>query len=146
MRAVGIMRSVVLASTVAASVAGLVTLAALEAGPVALLRSTAADGAERRTHVWFVEHDGAWWIESATPERPFYLDLSARPDFLLDTRDGPFESFVTHRVRAELVAEPGGHDRIRALLAARYGWADRWVALLTDTSASRAVKAVARSD
>lgn len=125
---------------------GAITLAALEGGPVAVVRTTADDGRERRTHVWVVEDDGAWWIESATADRPFYRDLAARPEFLLDTRGGPFEPFVTHRVRAELLPEPGGHDRIRALLAARYGWADRWVALLTDTSRSRAVKAAQPSD
>lgn len=121
---------------------GAVTLAALEGGPVAVLRTTAGDGSERRTHVWFAREDGALWIESATADRPFYLDLVRRPDCLVDTREGPFSPVTTTRVRTELLPEPGGHDRIRELLASRYGWADRWVALLTDTSGSRAVKAV----
>jgi len=52
---------------------------------------------------------------------------------------------VEHAGRAlRMVArpEPGvaGHERIRSLLRAKYGWADRWVALLQDTSRSVAIR------
>ena len=33
-----------------------------------------------------------------------------------------------------------GHRRIRRLLAEKYGWADTWIGLLTDTSRSVAVR------
>lgn len=131
-------------STAAAILFGAVTLAALEGGPVAVLRTKAADGSERRTHVWFVREDGALWIESATAERPFFLDLQRDPECFVDVRESPFGPVVTLSARAEMVPESAGHERIRSLLAASYGWADRWVALLTDTSGSRAVKAVPR--
>lgn len=136
-----ILRLLALATTVALVAFGTVTLAALESGPMAVVRTTADDGSERRTRVWFAREDGALWIESATPERPFYLDLAARREFRIDTREGPFAPFVTTWVRADLVPEPGGHDHIRGLLAGRYGWADRWIALLQDTGRSRAVRA-----
>lgn len=136
----GMARTVFLAAAAVALLFGVVTLAALESGPVAVLRTKAADGSERRTHVWFAREDGALWIESATDERPFWLDLQRDPDCLVDLREHPFAAVVTVAGRAQAVSEPGGHEHIRALLAANYGWADRWVALLTDTSGSRALK------
>lgn len=39
-----------------------------------------------------------------------------------------------------MVPNPDGHARIRRLLAGRYGWADRWIGLLADTSRSIAVR------
>lgn len=123
---------------------GAVTAVALEGRGVAVLRTTMPTGQERRTRVWVAEHDGALWIESATATRPFYLDLAERPDLVVEIHASPLDDHPkVLRGRAELVAEPGGHERIRALLAARYGWADWWIGLLQDTSASRAVRIVA---
>lgn len=139
----GAWRKVFVVATAAALLFGAVTLAALEAGPVAVLHTRAADGSERRTHVWFVRDGDELWIESATADRPFYLDLLRDPACVVDTRDALFSPWTSTAATAEPVPEPGGHARIREMLAARYGWADRWVAMLTDTSGSRAVKAVA---
>lgn len=120
-----------------------VTLTALESRDVAILRTTSPDGGEHDTRVWFAEHDGALWVESATASRPFYLDLASEPELTIELRTSPFDRTPRRlRGRAELVPEPGGHERIRALLARKYGWADAWVALLQDTSASRAVRIV----
>lgn len=130
----------VVATLTAAAIFGVITLLALESGGVAVLHTTQPSGEQRRTRVWFAEHDGALWVEAATPSRPFYVDLSARPGLELEIRRTLFDWPRMLRGRAELVAEPGGHARIRSLLAAKYGWADGWIALLQDTSASRAVK------
>jgi hypothetical protein len=111
-----------------------VTVIALEGNEVAVLHTRDASGSVRETRVWLAEQDGALWVEAATPERPFYVDLLREPrvavvrgDVVLDTTAVP---------------EPGdaGHRRIRALLAAKYGWADAWVGLLQDTSRSVAVR------
>ena len=111
-----------------------VTLVALEGGEVVVLRTTDADGRMRETRTWVADEDGAAWIEAATPERPFLADLRARPSFEL-RRGG-----TLHRCRATVMPNPEGHTRIRRLLAARYGWADRWIALVADTSRSLAVR------
>jgi hypothetical protein len=113
---------------------GAITLYALESNEVAVLRTRDAGGTLRETRVWLAEDDGALWVEAATPERPFYQDILARPEIEVVRGD---ESFPV-----TAVAEPGraGHERIRALLAARYGWADAWVGLLQDTSRSIAVR------
>lgn len=111
-----------------------ITLTALEGNEVVVLRTRDAAGAPRETRVWVAEQDGALWVEAATPEREFYRDLLSRPEAEVVRGGAPV------RVRAQ--AEPGaaGHERIRGLLAAKYGWADHWVGLLQDTSRSIAVR------
>ena len=74
------------------------------------------------------------WVESANPERPFLRDIEARPDVEL-VRGGEVLA-----LRAVPVPGDDGHHEIRRLLAAKYGWADRWVGLLADTSRSVAVR------
>jgi len=140
-------RQALLAAIVVAVAFGAVTVVALEGNSIAVLQTTQPDGSPRRTRVWFAEHDGALWVEAATTSRPFYLDLAAKPAVTIETRSSPLQGqFTTLRGKAELVPEPGGHRRIRELLADRYGWADDWVALLQDTSASRAVRIVIDRD
>ena len=108
--------------------------AALEGRDVAILRTTATDGTARETHVWVAEENGALFLEAATPERAWLLEAQAQPVVEL------VHAGATIRYRA--VPEPGdaGHAKIRRLLRAKYGWADQWVALLQDTSRSRAVR------
>lgn len=111
-----------------------VTLYALEGRDVVVLHTRAADGTVRQTRTWVADADGAVWIEAAFPERPFYQDLLANPQVEL-LRDGRSSAY-----RAIAVPNPAGHQHIRALLAAKYGWADTWVGLLQDTSRSLAVR------
>lgn len=128
------LRSLVAVLAAAAIAFGAITVLALEGKDVAVLHTRDASGRERTTRVWVADDDGALWVEAATPERDFYRDLLAAPELDVE-RAG-----TTTRMRA--VPEPGsaGHERIRGLLRAKYGWADRWVALLQDTSRSVAVR------
>ena len=48
----------------------------------------------------------------------------------------------SERYRAEPIAAAEGHERVRALMREKYGWRDRWVSLLFDTSRSLAVRLV----
>ncbi|HXC53231.1 MAG TPA: nitroreductase/quinone reductase family protein [Candidatus Limnocylindrales bacterium] len=138
-------RAAVAASCIAVAAVAFaaVTLVALEGRAVAVLHTTSASGDERRTRVWFVENDGALLVESATPDRPFYLDLQRNPDLVVELHAGMFDRQprILH-ARAELVPDPQGHEEIRRLLAQRYGWADKWIAVLADTSMSREVRVV----
>ncbi|HEY8518364.1 MAG TPA: nitroreductase/quinone reductase family protein [Candidatus Binatia bacterium] len=111
-----------------------VTLVALEGNEVAVMRTTADDGSARETRVWVAEHDGALWVEAATPERAFYRDLLARPEIEIVRGDAVLPVLARPQPGAE------GHALIRSLLAAKYGWADWWVGLLQDTSGSIAVR------
>lgn len=111
-----------------------VTLYALEGHEVVVLRTVSADGGERTTRTWIADDAGAAWVEAATPERPFLRDLERDPTVRLERDDRPL------RCRTTVAANPEGHRRIRDLLAAKYGWADRWIAMVADTERSLAVR------
>src|SRR5260221_398210 len=128
------LRSVVATVMVLAVGFAAITLTALEGNEVVVVRTHEADGGMRATRVWVAEQDGALWVEAATPERDFYRDLLAQPSAELVRGER------TVRVVAHPDPGPAGHQRIRALLAAKYGWADHWVALLQDTSRSVAIR------
>ena len=132
-------RRAVGAVTAAGVVLAAVTLLALEGTEVVQLRSTTPEGGVRVTRAWIADADGALWLEAANPERPFLRDVEAQPDVEL-IRGGE-----VLQLRARPVAGDAAHRKIRQLLAAKYGWADTWVGLLTDTSRSVAVRLEPRS-
>jgi hypothetical protein len=111
-----------------------VTLLALEGREVVVLRTLDAHGQARDTRTWIADEDGYAWIEAANAERPFLLHLQTHPEVELRRGGTPY------RCHAAAVSNPAGHQRIRRLLAAKYGWADRWIGWLTDTSGSLAVR------
>jgi F420H(2)-dependent quinone reductase len=113
---------------------GAITLYALEGHDVVVLHTRGPDGTARATRTWVADDGDSLWVEAAFRARPFYQQLLANPEVEVE-RGG-----IVRRYRAVPVPNPEGHLRIRALLAAKYGWADRWVGLLQDTSASVAVK------
>ena len=125
-----------LAALLAAAVVGFaaVTLIALEGREVVQLRTVTPEGGVRSTRTWVADADGAMWVEAANVQRPFLLDLRAHPDIEL-VRGG-----TVLPVRAVAVPGLDAHRKIRSLLAEKYGWADRWIGLLADTSHSEAVR------
>lgn len=129
------MRRIALLLLAAVAALAATTWLALEGGEVALLRARAADGGFESVRVWIVEADGAAWIEAATPERPWYQSLRMHPEVEVVREGGE-----VRRYRAIPEPGPDGHARVRALLREKYGWADRWVGLLQDTSRSVAVR------
>ena len=131
MRKAAVIGGVLLAGVL---VFGAVTLYALEGHEVVVLRTHAPDGSTRQTRTWVADDDGALWIEAAMPERPFLQDILSRPQVEVE-RGG-----TVRRFRPMPVPNPGGHAHIRRLLAERYGWADCWIGLLTDTSRSVEVR------
>jgi hypothetical protein len=110
------------------------TLAALEGGEVVIVETIAPDGAPRRTRTWIADEAGNAWVEAANPERPFLQDLRRQGTVILERAGG------RRACDAEIAPNPDGHARIRRLLAARDGWADRWIGILADTHASLAVR------
>ena len=119
---------------VATLVLGVVTIAALEGHDVVVLETTTAGGAPRRTRTWIAEDRDGTWIEAASPSRPFVADIRRVPTVVVEANG------VRRTCTAEIVPNPAGHDRVRRLLRERYGWADRWIGMLTDTHASLGVR------
>jgi hypothetical protein len=121
-----------------ATVLGGTTLLALEGHEVVVLRTVDAAGTARRTRTWVADADGYAWIEAANPERTFLGDLRAHAEVALERGDG------VQRCDAIILPNPDGHTRIRRLLADKYGWADGWIGVLTDTSQSVAIQLACR--
>ena len=128
------MRRALAALVVAGLAFGAVTLVALEGREVVVIETLDDAGAPRRTRTWIADDDGAAWIEAATPERPFVADVQRGSSIVLE-RHG-----VRHSCTAAIAPNPDGHERIRRLLADRYGWADCWIALVADTHVSLGIR------
>jgi hypothetical protein len=128
------MRRVLAAVLVGGLVFAAVTLIALESREVVVVETAGGEGSTHRTRTWIADDEDGAWIEAANPERSFVADLRRSATLVLE-RGG-----IRRTCRAELVPNPGGHERVRRLLRDRYGWADRWIGLVADTRASLAVR------
>jgi hypothetical protein len=128
------MRRVLVVLVVAVLAFGAVTLVALEGREVVVIETVDDAGAPRRTRTWIADDAGAAWIEAATPDRPFVADVQRGSSIVLERRG------VRHSCTAAIAPNPDGHERIRRLLADRYGWADCWIALVADTHASLGIR------
>ena len=110
-----------------------VTYAALEGGGVVTaLTVDPASGEQRKTHIWFVSEGKEVLLEAGAPDSPWVRDLA----------DGSTLTLVGEGIdgRYDFRIRPGGHDRIRSLMRAKYGWRDEWVELLFDVSHSQLVE------
>ncbi len=119
---------------IGAAAFGAVTWLALESQEVAVLSTRQAGGTTRATRVWVARERQSLWLESATPERPWYHDVLADPRVEMQL-GGELLQLRAHPVQGER-----GHRKIRDLLSRKYGWADAWVGLVQDTSRSIAVR------
>lgn len=110
-----------------------VTFLALESGGVATLETRDPAGAIRSTHVWYVEHDGELWVEAGAPENGWFVDVQHDPHL----------TFRSETWSGRCLARPSPsrdvHSKLRARLAEKYGWRDKWVGALVDSSRSSAV-------
>jgi hypothetical protein len=109
---------------------GALTLLALESGEVVIVRTRDPAGMPVETRTWIADEGGVAWIEAATPERAFLQNVLANPEIEL-WRGGRWR-----RCRAAGTSNPEGHEHIRRLLAAKYGWKDCWIGMLADTRRS----------
>jgi len=130
----GTARRIGVAGILLGMVMGTLTLLALEGGEVVIVRTRDKHGAARETRTWIADRAEGSWIEVASPTRPFFWDVLGNPDLEL-WRGGRWQ-----RCRALVAANPEGHERVRWLLAQKYGWRDRWIGMLVDTSKSVALR------
>lgn len=118
----------------AGSLLALGTLLALEGREVVVLRTRDPLGIWHESRTWVADYGGYAWIEAASEERNFYRHIVENPQVEL-VRHGQ-----TGAYRAVAIETPEGHELIRRLLARKYGLADWWIGLLTDTSRSVAIR------
>ncbi len=113
---------------------GATTWWALESGGVAVIETRTPEGSVRSTHVWYAEPSEELWLEAGTPENAWLQDVQQHP-VLTFRANG-----LSARYFAGPVNDPTGHTRIRSLIREKYGFRDRWVGLMVDTSRSVAVR------
>jgi hypothetical protein len=120
---------------VAVGVLSLVTWSALEGNEVVVLRTYNPEGEAFGSRVWVVDDSAdVIWIEAANETKPLFVRLVGEPRVELQ-RNGRWFA-----LRATPVLNADSHVELRRMLAAKYGWRDRWIGHLVDTSASIAVR------
>ncbi len=107
-------------------------------GEVVTLETRDAEGQPQRTRLWVVDHQGHAWLRSGAPESDWFLRLEADANVSV-TRNG-----TTAAYRAEPVRDPGMRDRIHALMAEKYTFAERFIAATRDGTHSVPVRLVPR--
>ncbi len=120
---------------------GATTWWALESGGVAVIETRTPEGTVRSTHVWYTEPDEELWLEAGAPGNAWFQDVQQNPvvTFIRANRADKADRRSARYV-ARPVDHPSGHTRIRSLIRDKYGFRDRWVGLLVDTSRSVAVQ------
>lgn len=109
-------------------------------GEVVVLETLDAEGRPHETRLWLVEHRGHPWLRAGQPGSGWLLRIEEHPEVRL-TRDGHTGSY-----RARPARDPEIRDRIHALMAEKYGWAESVIAASRDGSQSIPVELVPTND
>ena len=115
-----------------------ITFFALEYGDVAVVETMdKSTGKQRLTHIWHVQTGDQLFLEGGSPTNPWVQDLEYLSTIRLigNGIDGEY-AFVIRD-------DDDNHAEIRALMRAKYGWRDRWVGIVFDTSKSMLIEVVA---
>ncbi len=103
-------------------------MVASESGEVVVLRTFDAAGKGYETRVWVIEDQDRLWLRAGDAESRWFRRLKVEPEVQLE-RGGETRSY-----RAVPVDDPGVRSWLNTRLAEKYGWADRFVAVLGDRS------------
>lgn len=107
-------------------------------GEIVTLETRDANGEPKTTRLWVVDHDGSAWLRSGQPTSGWFVRLEAAPSVRV-TRNGETVEYT-----AEPVRDPAVRDRIHALMAEKYTWAESFVAGSRDGTLSIPVRLVPR--
>jgi len=103
-------------------------------GEIVTLTTFDAAGTPAETRLWVVDDAGAAWLRCGVPTSGWCGRMRASPAVRV-SRGGTSRDFT-----AALVTEPAVRDRIHALMAEKYGWADALIGTIRDGDASVAVR------
>jgi len=108
---------------------GMIGIASELGGEVIVLRTLDAEGAPVETRLWRVEHEGARYLRGGA-DSGWFVRLQAQPEVEVDDDAG------SARYRAvPLPGDAAMRDRLNALMAEKYGFADRLIDLMRDPEA-----------
>lgn len=125
--------AIALVCMAATLVGGIFALSEL-GGEVVTVRSTRADGSLKDTRLWVVDDGGETWLRAGVPTEPWLEHIGHHPRIQL-VRGGTTKAFVAMAVRTDQA-----RDRVHALMAAKYGTADKIISLIRDPEGSVAVR------
>jgi hypothetical protein len=100
-------------------------------GEIVTLGTHAADGGEASTRVWVVDDGGRAWLRAGTPDNGWLARIDANPDVTIE-RAGVVTRYRAVPVRGDAPLR----DRIHALMAEKYTWADRIISAMRDGAGS----------
>lgn len=103
-------------------------------GEVVRITTFGPGGAPFHTHVWVVDVDGTPWLRAGEPASGWLARIRSDPHVLV-LRGGEEKHWL-----AVPVSDPAWRDRVQALMRQKYGWADRYIALIRDGSRSVPVR------
>lgn len=103
-------------------------------GEIVTLTTFDAAGDPIETRLWVVDDAGSAWLRCGVPTSGWCGRMRANPDVRV-SRGGAPQAFT-----AVLVTDPPVRDRIHALMAEKYGWADALIGMIRDGDASVAVR------
>jgi hypothetical protein len=92
---------------------------AAEDGEVVVLRTLDESGAPIETRLWIVDHEGQPFLRAGNEGAGWFGRLRAKPEVEVVRGE------ETLLVRA--VPEPAARERVNALMAEKYGWADAYI-------------------
>ena len=128
------LRKAVLILVVLAVAFGGAMMLASESGEVVVLTTRDRDGSAHETRLWVVESQGALWLRAGVPSSRWLARLRAEPQVRV-VRNGFAETY-----RAVPHESPADRDRINALMAEKYGWAEWLIGATRDGRKSVAVR------
>lgn len=101
-------------------------------GEVVTLRTADTVGVTHETSVWVVDDGGRQWLRAGSPKASWYQRILVKPEVELVRNE------QTGRYTA--VPVEGSRARINALMAERYGWADRVIGLVRSRDGAVAIR------
>jgi len=117
---------------------GLSIMAASElGGEVVTLYTRDPGGTESRTSLWVVDYDGFQYLRAGNRDSTWFERLRRAPGVRVE-RGGKVASYQAQ-------PSPDLTPKIDALMAEKYGFADRFIGLIRDPAKSMAVKLVPAS-
>ena len=95
------------------------SIIASESGEVAVLRTP---DPTTETRLWIVDDAGQQWIRAGSPQSSWLLAIQQNPAVEVE-RDGQTAPYTA-------VPDVASRERLNELFAAKYGWADAYIAAL----------------
>lgn len=115
-----------------AIVVGAMALAGEMGGEVVIISSTDERGVPFETSLWIVEYRGSPYLRAGDRESAWVQRLKKNPTIQMERRG----ETATYLARPD----PVNTERISAIVAQEYGWADRLIGVMRDSSKSLAIR------